>query len=102
MRMELIGRHAHASGGARPNGHDDQARFARVVLPNLADAYALARWLTGNASPGQAQRKSVVALRVIEVGKPEPMPRRNIEYSNFWKPGFALVGDTGLPRDACR
>src|ERR1700738_2820017 len=27
---------------------DDQARFASVVLPHLADAYALARWLTGN------------------------------------------------------
>src|SRR4029450_2272632 len=26
---------------------DDQARFASVVLPHLADAYALARWLTG-------------------------------------------------------
>ena len=30
------------------NGQDDQARFARVVLPHLPDAYALARWLTGN------------------------------------------------------
>ena len=30
------------------NGQDDQTRFARVVLPHLADAYALARWLTGN------------------------------------------------------
>ena len=27
---------------------DDQARFASVVLPHLADAYALARWLTGD------------------------------------------------------
>jgi len=26
---------------------DDQARFASVVLPHLADAYALARWITG-------------------------------------------------------
>ena len=26
----------------------DQARFARIVLPHLADAFSLARWLTGN------------------------------------------------------
>jgi RNA polymerase sigma factor (sigma-70 family) len=41
----------------RPDGHRDQmtgsernARFASVVLPHLADAYALARWLTGNSA----------------------------------------------------
>jgi len=27
---------------------DDQARFRSVVLPHLAQAYALARWLTGD------------------------------------------------------
>src|SRR5215467_7505177 len=32
---------------------DDQARFARVVQPHLADAYALARWLTGNATDAE-------------------------------------------------
>jgi len=39
----------------RPDAHrhpiadsDRDARFASVVLPHLADAYALARWLTGN------------------------------------------------------
>jgi RNA polymerase sigma factor (sigma-70 family) len=53
MRMELIGRHALASGGARLNGHDDQVRFARVVRPHLADAYALARWLTGNETDAE-------------------------------------------------
>ena len=31
----------------------DQARFRNVVLPHLADAYALARWLTGNATDAQ-------------------------------------------------
>ena len=35
------------------NGEDDQARFARVVLPHLADAYALARWLTGNGTDAE-------------------------------------------------
>jgi RNA polymerase sigma factor (sigma-70 family) len=67
MRMELIGRHAHASGGARLNGHDDQARFARVVLPHLADAYALARWLTGNETDAEdvVQDACLRAFRAI-------------------------------------
>ncbi len=33
---------------AMATGEDDKARFARVVLPHLADAYSLARWITGN------------------------------------------------------
>jgi RNA polymerase sigma-70 factor (ECF subfamily) len=33
--------------------NDDQARFRTVVLPHLADAYALARWLTGNATDAE-------------------------------------------------
>jgi len=32
---------------------DDQARFASVVLPHLADAYALARWLTGDRADAE-------------------------------------------------
>ncbi len=35
------------------NGEDDQTRFARVVLPHLADAYALARWLTGSGTDAE-------------------------------------------------
>ena len=35
-----------------PSDHD-QARFASVVLPHLADAYALARWLTGNRADAE-------------------------------------------------
>ena len=35
------------------NGPDDQTRFARVVLPHLAEAYALARWLTGNGTDAE-------------------------------------------------
>jgi RNA polymerase sigma factor (sigma-70 family) len=67
MRMELIGRHAHASGGARLNGHDDQVRFARVVRPHLADAYALARWLTGNETDAEdvVQDACLRAFRAI-------------------------------------
>src|SRR3989449_7961518 len=44
----------------RPNGHREQitgserdARFASVVLPHLADAYALARWLTGDRADAE-------------------------------------------------
>lgn len=32
---------------------DDQARFASVVLPHLGDAYALARWLTGDRADAE-------------------------------------------------
>src|SRR5256884_9612548 len=32
---------------------DDQARFASVVLPHLADAYALARWLAGDRADAE-------------------------------------------------
>jgi len=35
------------------NSEDERARFARVVLPHLADAYALARWLTGNGTDAE-------------------------------------------------
>jgi RNA polymerase sigma-70 factor, ECF subfamily len=32
---------------------EDRARFASVVLPHLADAYALARWLTGDRTDAE-------------------------------------------------
>ncbi len=32
---------------------DDQARFRRVVLPHLSDAYALARWIVGNTTDAE-------------------------------------------------
>jgi RNA polymerase sigma factor (sigma-70 family) len=35
------------------SSEDDQARFASVVLPHLADAYALARWLTGDRAEAE-------------------------------------------------
>ena len=34
-------------------GGNDQARFAAVVVPHLDDAYALARWLTGNRTDAE-------------------------------------------------
>src|SRR5437763_33204 len=46
---------------------DDQARFASVVLPHLADAYALARWLTGDRADAEdvVQEACLRALRGI-------------------------------------
>jgi RNA polymerase sigma factor (sigma-70 family) len=35
------------------SGEDDSARFARVVLPHLEDAYELARWLAGNRADAE-------------------------------------------------
>src|SRR6266481_2134688 len=35
------------------NSEEDRARFASVVLPHLADAYALARWLTGSRTDAE-------------------------------------------------
>jgi RNA polymerase sigma-70 factor, ECF subfamily len=47
--------------------NDDQARFRAVVLPHLADAYALARWLTGNPTDAEdvVQEACVRAFRGI-------------------------------------
>src|ERR1700751_652042 len=46
---------------------DDQARFASVVLPHLADAYALARWLTGDRADAEdvVQEAGLRAFRGI-------------------------------------
>ena len=35
------------------NGDDDKARFEGTVLPHLADAFALARWITGNRADAE-------------------------------------------------
>jgi RNA polymerase sigma factor (sigma-70 family) len=46
---------------------DDQARFADVVLPHLADAYALARWITGDRTDAEdvVQDACLRAFRAI-------------------------------------
>src|ERR1700693_5411118 len=66
MRMEVI----HASrpaGGERVSGEDEKALFARVVLPHLGDAFALARWLTGGRTDAEdvGQDACLRALRGI-------------------------------------
>ena len=46
---------------------DDKARFANVVLPYLADAYALARWITGDRADAEdvVQEACLRAFRAI-------------------------------------
>jgi RNA polymerase sigma factor (sigma-70 family) len=44
------GNGGHVTG--QPSG-DDRARFAAVVVPHLDDAFALARWLTGNRADAE-------------------------------------------------
>jgi len=48
-----------------PDG--DKERFRTVVLPHLADAYALARWLTGNRADAEdvVQEACLRAFRAI-------------------------------------
>jgi len=48
-------------------GEDDKAAFARIVLPHLADAYSLARWITGNRADAEdvVQEASLRAFRAI-------------------------------------
>jgi len=49
------------------SGEDDSARFTRVVLPHLGDAYELARWLTGNRADAEdiVQEACLRAFRSI-------------------------------------
>jgi RNA polymerase sigma factor (sigma-70 family) len=50
-----------------PRGQDDHARFARLVLPHLGDAYSLARWITGNRADAEdvVQDACLRAFRAI-------------------------------------
>ena len=53
--------------GVGVSGQSDQARFATVVVPHLAEAFALACWLTGNRTDAEdvVQEASVRAFRAI-------------------------------------
>jgi RNA polymerase sigma factor (sigma-70 family) len=46
---------------------DDQARFARLVLPHLGDAFSLARWITGSRADAEdvVQDACLRAFRAI-------------------------------------
>lgn len=49
------------------SGEDDRARFDRVVVPHLEDAFALARWLAGNRTDAEdiLQEACLRAFRAI-------------------------------------
>jgi RNA polymerase sigma-70 factor (ECF subfamily) len=66
MRMEFVGQ-ARPAGGERVSGEDEKTLFARVVLPHLGDAFALARWLTGDRADAEdvVQDACLRALRGI-------------------------------------
>ena len=69
-----------------PPGHDDQARFARLVLPHLGDAYSLARWITGSRADAEdvVQDACLRAFRAIGGCGQLLM---------FWKGGNAILVD---------
>jgi RNA polymerase sigma factor (sigma-70 family) len=50
-----------------PPGHDDHARFARLVLPHLGAAFSLARWITGSRADAEdvVQDACLRAFRAI-------------------------------------
>jgi RNA polymerase sigma-70 factor, ECF subfamily len=50
-----------------PPGSNDHARFTRLVLPYLGDAYSLARWITGNRADAEdvVQDACLRAFRAI-------------------------------------
>jgi len=49
------------------SGNDDHRRFASIVMPHLADAYGLARWITGDRADAEdvVQEACLRALRAI-------------------------------------
>jgi RNA polymerase sigma factor (sigma-70 family) len=65
--------HAGRWPPARPDrspeirAHEANAQFARIVLPHLDDAYALARWITGNRADAEdvVQESCLRAFRAI-------------------------------------
>jgi RNA polymerase sigma factor (sigma-70 family) len=58
---------AHGADAAMVSGEDDKARFDRLVLPHLSDAYSLARWITGNRADAEdvVQDACLRAFRAI-------------------------------------
>jgi RNA polymerase sigma-70 factor (ECF subfamily) len=50
------------------SGEDPRARFERIVQPHLGDAYALARWITGDRADAEdvVQESCLRAFRAID------------------------------------
>src|ERR1700680_2883115 len=60
-------RPAETGSGDAVNREDSKARFTKVVMPHLDDAFGLARWLTGNRADAEdvVQEACLRALRGI-------------------------------------
>jgi RNA polymerase sigma factor (sigma-70 family) len=58
---------SQVASGDMAGDDDDSARFGRLVLPYLGDAYSLARWITGNRTDAEdvVQEASLRAFRAI-------------------------------------
>jgi RNA polymerase sigma factor (sigma-70 family) len=66
-RDSSIQQQATGAGEMVAIGEDEKARFARLVLPHLADAYSLARWITGSRVDAEdvVQEACLRAFRAI-------------------------------------
>src|ERR1700683_3055601 len=55
------------SPSSAKSSDDDHARFARLVLPHLGDAFSLARWITGSRADAEdvVQDACLRAFRAI-------------------------------------
>ena len=65
-RLDDVNQMATATGNPTRVA-DDHARFAKLVLPYLGDAYSLARWITGSRADAEdvVQEASLRAFRAI-------------------------------------
>src|SRR4051794_4896262 len=71
--MGLLAPRPKSHGGYRVKEHDSRARFDNIVLPHLADAFSLARSLTGNRADAEdvvqeACLRAFRALGTVTVG----------------------------------
>jgi RNA polymerase sigma factor (sigma-70 family) len=66
-QIPLLDDHREVASEDMARGDDDHARFAKLVLPYLGDAYSLARWITGNRADAEdvVQDASLRAFRAI-------------------------------------
>ena len=53
FRRNIVCAGAKRSASRISSGEDDHARFARLLMPHLGDAYSLARWITSNGADAE-------------------------------------------------
>ena len=74
---ERFDQNPRIDGGKSMPGQDDHARFTRLVLPHLGDAYSLARWITGSRADAEdvvqdACLRAFRAIGSVEDGSSRP------------------------------